>query len=600
MLKCVYILCGDKMKSKIKVFLMCFVLLCMSLFAGCSLVETNNNKLYNAVVADIYNKEGKKVAEISNRELISGYESYGNMYVQYYNYTKAQAVDMTLKQLENRKIVILEAEKLFNVNYETGEGLDEKEKGYIYDQTVESLYANLKNYYDKVLGTTEEEEKDEDEIKFEGYSKNVTLDYDENGNYVIKKLNVKDGLLDGYRPTNNILKSFYNEAEKAEIYDNFIEKGFSSDDYQKALKYYLIDLKSAEYGMNLTTDAKSMFEREIERLYKVNYENYIVQKYSENNKKSGEIASVTTDDILKLYSSKVRASYTKYAIEKDGNYGENVSSSLNDVYYFRGDEEVNKYFTVANILFKFDDAQTARYEEINKKLSESEVYDEYESDLNALYSQIKPVIRQLNEDTGIYEEIDNDFNLSVNDIIYDKIQIALKNAQTTGDVGYIGDTINNYIYTYNEDTGMFNAKSNYVIGVDKDGKAVSSFVEEFNEAGLKLYNNGRGKIGDMEVARSSFGIHVLVYTGACENLFDGIDETFELGGNAGSEEGEHAISVLANTRVNMLVDKTYLDLLYDEIYQDNYAFFEQANINFLRENYEIKVYQGRFADSLKG
>lgn len=588
------------MKSKIKVFLMCFVLLCMSLFAGCSLVETNNNKLYNAVVADIYNKEGKKVAEISNRELISGYESYGNMYVQYYNYTKAQAVDMTLKQLENRKIVILEAEKLFNVNYETGEGLDEKEKGYIYDQTVESLYANLKNYYDKVLGTTEEEEKDEDEIKFEGYSKNVTLDYDENGNYVIKKLNVKDGLLDGFRPTNNILKSFYNEAEKAEIYDNFIEKGFSSDDYQKALKYYLIDLKSAEYGMNLTTDAKSMFEREIERLYKVNYENYIVQKYSENNKKSGEIASVTTDDILKLYSSKVRASYTKYAIEKDGNYGENVSSSLNDVYYFRGDEEANKYFTVANILFKFDDAQTARYEEINKKLSESEVYDEYESDLNALYSQIKPVIRQLNEDTGIYEEIDNDFNLSVNDIIYDKIQIALKNAQTTGDVGYIGDTINNYIYTYNEDTGMFNAKSNYVIGVDKDGKAVSSFVEEFNEAGLKLYNNGRGKIGDMEVARSSFGIHVLVYTGACENLFDGIDETFELGGNAGSEEGEHAISVLANTRVNMLVDKTYLDLLYDEIYQDNYAFFEQANINFLRENYEIKVYQGRFADSLKG
>ncbi len=588
------------MKSKIKVFLMCFVLLCMSLFAGCSLVETNNNKLYNAVVADIYNKEGKKVAEISNRELISGYESYGNMYVQYYNYTKAQAVDMTLKQLENRKIVILEAEKLFNVNFKTGEGLDEKEKGYIYDQTVESLNTNLKNYYDKVLGTTEEEEKDEDEIKFEGYSKNVTLDYDENGNYVIKKLNVKDGLLDGYRPTNNILKSFYNEAEKAEIYDNFIEKGFSSEDYQKALKYYLIDLKSAEYGMNLSTDAKSMFEREIERLYKVNYENYIVQKYSENNKKSGEIASVTTDDILKLYSSKVRASYTKYVIEKDGNYGENVSSSLNDVYYFRGDEEANKYFTVANILFKFDDAQTARYEEINKKLSESEVYDEYESDLNALYSQIKPVIRQLNEDTGIYEEIDNDFNLSVNDIIYDKIQIALKNAQTTGDVGYIGDIINNYIYTYNEDTGMFNAKSNYVIGVDKDGKAVSSFVEEFNEAGLKLYNNGRGKIGDMEVARSSYGIHVLVYTGACENLFDGIDETFELGGNAGSEEGEHAISVLANTRVNMLVDKTYLDLLYDEIYQDNYAFFEQANINFLRENYEIKVYQGRFADSLKG
>ena len=125
------------MKTKIKVFLMCFVLLCMSLFTGCSLVETNNGELYNKVVADIYNKQGKKVAEITNRDLLAGYESYGSVYVQYYNYSVSQAVDMTLKQLENRKITILTAEGLFGFNFSTGEGISELEKTYLYERSEE-------------------------------------------------------------------------------------------------------------------------------------------------------------------------------------------------------------------------------------------------------------------------------------------------------------------------------------------------------------------------------------------------------------------------------------------------------------------------------
>ena len=43
--------------------------------------------------------------------------------------------------------------------------------------------------------------------------------------------------------------------------------------------------------------------------------------------------------------------------------------------------------------------------------------------------------------------------------------------------------------------------------------------------------NGEWKvvtIGDMAVARSQYGVHVLIYTGKCVNLFDGIDSTFSL------------------------------------------------------------------------
>ena len=56
---------------------------------------------------------------------------------------------------------------------------------------------------------------------------------------------------------------------------------------------------------------------------------------------------------------------------------------------------------------------------------------------------------------------------------------------------------------------------------------------------------------------------------------------------------------LYNTRVNLLVDKTYIDALYDEIYTDNFASYESANINFLREEFTFKVYKGRYPSTLK-
>ncbi len=585
---------GDSMKKRLKIFVMCFVLLAMSLFTGCSLVETNNSKLYNDVVAEIYNDAGKRVATVTNRELLSGYESYGKSYVQYNNYSVKDAVNMTLRQLENRKITIMTAEDIFGINYKTGEGLSELEKTYLYQQTIDSLNENLKSYMD----SADEETADEnEEIKFNGYDKNVTLEFDEHGQYYIKKVDKNNGLLEDFRPT--VQKSYYNAEDKAEIYTNFIDSTLASEEHERALKLYIVDLQSAEYGLGYKDNrTKAMFEREIERLYKIHYENYIIEKYSDHNKLDSDISPVTTDEILNLYSSKVRSSYAQYAIEKDSGYNEDVSGSVNDVYYFKNDADT-KYFTVANILFKFDENQEKTYNDIQKKLESSDIYDSYESDMNALYASLKPVVRTYNEATDSYEggKVDN---ASVDDIIEQKIKVALKAAQSTNDVNVIGDTINDLIYSYNEDPGMFNAAANYVIGVDSEGKAVSSFVEEFNNAGLELYNNGRGEIGDVAIARSSFGIHVLVYTGQCKNLFDGIDENFNLVSVDTDAVGKNAIEVLYSTRVNLLVDKTYFDLMYDEIYKDNFSYFEKANMNFLREKYEFKVYSKRMADSLKG
>lgn len=575
------------MKKKITGFLMCFVMLCMTLFAGCSLIETDNARYYNAVISEIRNKDGAKVAEVTNRELLSGYQSYGANFEQYYGHTKAEAVEETLRLLENRKITVLTAEKMFT--------LSSLEKTYLWEATKTAIEENLQSYYDDVVDAEDKTEEETKDVTFEGYNKTATYSI-EDGKYVINQIDKNDGLLDNYTPSVSD-KDISNEEDKLLIYQIVLDSLFNND-WQKAFNLYLKDLKLSEQGQKLSTDTKSVFLREIDRLYKINYENLMVEKYSDyNREKATNSTDVTAKNILDLYSSKVRADYTKYVFEEDSGYDADVKDKINDVYYIKTDSESTKYFTVANVLFQFSDKQSEQYKALKNKYENQDgngyTYAQYQSDLDALYSQIVPVVRQKNANTGVYEEIEAG-NLTVDEIIYDEIQIGLKTAQVTESEKFIGDTINNYIYEYNVDPGMLNAEANYVIGVDKNGKAVSSFVESFNDAGLKLYANGAGKFGDMEVARSEYGIHVLIYTGACKNLFDGVDRNFALSDSV--ENG--AIEKLASTRVNPLVDKTYFDLLYDEIFQDKFSYFETENLKVLRQDYEVKVYSGRIPSSL--
>ena len=96
------------MKKKITCLLLCLLVLCLPILTGCSLIEVNSDKYYNSVIVEIKDKNGKVVSEVTNRELISGYQSMG-YYYEYQGYSKAEAIDMTLKLLENRKIVLIKA-----------------------------------------------------------------------------------------------------------------------------------------------------------------------------------------------------------------------------------------------------------------------------------------------------------------------------------------------------------------------------------------------------------------------------------------------------------------------------------------------------------
>lgn len=575
------------MKKRFAGILMCMMMLCMSLLAGCSLVERDYNRYYSQAVAVVEHKENGKTAQVTKRELIEGYQSYGYMYEQSYGYTREESLSLTLSMLENRKITLLEAEEKFDVSENGKNGLTSEEQTYLYDQVVDALSSNLDVYYNEVTGTTSSEEESED-ITFEGYDKTAVLEF-QNGQYVIRKTQTTEDPLADYKFDSSNPKSFFDSEDYKAIYENFRENILGADeDYQKAFLEYARALRLSEYGQNLSTDTPSLFDREIQRLYNLSYENYMITKYSYSNRNSSDVSSITTSDILNMYSSKVRADYTEYVLEGDSGYDEDMQNSLNEMYYIRQDSDATKFFTVANVLFKFTDEQQEEYDAIMALSTDDGglTSDQINQRLDRLYAQITPVVRTYNENTDIYEEVEN-HSYTISDI-YNIMSSALSSAKATGNVNYIGDTINDFIYQYNEDTGMFNATNNYVIGIDSEGEVVSSFVDSFNEAAVALYDNGNGQIGDISgFVRSEYGIHVLIYTGACENLFDSI--------NVSDQE---ALEKLYDTRVNILVDKTYFDVIYDEIYVDNYTYFENNHMRYLRQEYTITEYQGRYDDLL--
>ena len=593
------------MKKKFVGLLLCFTLLSMSILTGCSLFTRNTKMYYDTVVATL-EKDGK-VINITKKELIESYSSYGAMYEQYSGYTAKEAYDMSLTLIENKKIAIEEIKSLRGIS-DDGEGLYDNEKDYLWNETLNALFDNLDSYYNDIVGE-ESAEEESDAITFEGYTKNAKIE-----NSVILKTSVSKTIMESYDFDEQNAHDYNNKEDRDLIYSNFVEfVTTSNEDYQKAFNKYRQALISSETGLNLSTDTLSLFQREIDRLYNLMFENYLVELYSEQYQDYSEESTVTINDVVQLYSSKVRKGYVQYEIEQDSTYSENMQSNPSTVYYYKQKDDT-KYFTVANVLIKFNDEQQEKYNQLYEKFygqspddgDAPEVgengydgtyyYKDYENDLNELYNSLQYIVREKdNKDNNTYTEIGRTGS-------GDELLRLIQGELSSGSEETKAKWINEYLYLYNEDTGMINAESMYVVGVDSEGNAVSSFVEPFNEAALKLYNNGNANFGDVSpLVRTNYGLHILIYTGPAineniANIQKGVDENVDWTYNEGDEKNsESVIYALYNTRLNPLVDKTYFDVLYDELNQTT-SDLQSQKLEEAKNQYTIKHYESRYSD----
>lgn len=595
------------------------MVMCMSVFTGCSLIQRNDKKYFEAPVAVISYVDGEKET-VTKRDVINGYNSYGYNYVDNYGYTKKQAVLETLETIIDQRITINAVKDYYEKNPSAGPLLNGNETTYIWDTTYEAIYNNMKTYLGEVIDNMpSSDEQSEDEANNLVYKKFESEAYLEivDGKLIIKKSTPSNTIRDEYDGRKNdsgVYVDFEyvdedgNRPFKEAMYEKLYgiigtDNSQSSRNWRNAFSNYLSDVKDNYTYIDFKSD-KECFMFELERVYTILRDNYLVEKYETiyNTQKhqGADVANVTVNDVLEHYSAKVRADYTKYANNESG-FATDIMGDTANVDYIREGNGTTNYFYVGTIKIAMSESDKALYEELKIKRDNGTISKaEFETEEAKLFARINATKRD--ETTGekiegeiitpealltkINSDIDNYKYLPTEGLsAEEKAEVDKANKAISYNKA---DAFRNYMFNYNDEDTVKNAEYNTVFGVDSNNEAVLSETftsnEEAQEEIVKLYNHGDVKIGDTtDLIKADDGYYIFFYAGKVENLFGGIDENFD------ASKRDDAIKVLSSTRINIFSEKTYFDKIYSELVKDNFSIFQNMNMNYLRETLTSKI-----------
>ena len=605
----------DKSMKKSVAILCMGLVLGGSVITGCSLVTLNYDKYYNAVAARIEYKDGSNI-EITRKELRTAYNTYG--FSQYVDngLTQEEAYTKALDYLVSKELSIREAEKKSREVNPDDAILTKQEKKYLWEKTYEAMISNIDSYLNKE--ESQEDTSNEGAVTREKFQRECELVYNPTtGEYSLELPEGEKSDFENHKFWSTGDKDTETEEGKISIYEAMLDHIKDSSENKDAYQKYLQDVRNSEKVFKLSTDAKSVFMREIDRVYGIMYDSYMVGKY-EDYICSNENNNVVIAQMLELYSSKVRNAYTTYnGVDQTSA----VKEKSGEIYYFNDGID---WFYVTQILIKFDSEEQAKYDKYTeeiKKLKNNEetngaLIEDYEKKIDNLYKNLAG-IKRVETSSNVYEEKEN-ITAENSKVVFEEI-VGLVNSKKTN-LEKI-EKFDDLIYVYNEDPGIMNTTYNYIVGVDYTQPTIdennivtpytvySNWVEEFNKAAIELYNHGAGQIGDiygvkvdgsdytLEVddstdsykglIRTSYGVHIMMYAGEAKNLFSGIDENFEA--------KESDIQVLYNTRLKSSTSKTYFDLLYEECVPEGSSIAQSIDLNRLKsETSDIKYFPQAF------
>ena len=626
------------MKKKIFSLVLCLIM-CMSVLTGCNLFGTDIEGYYNAVVATInydYTLNGQQYTyseDITKRELIDAYNSYGYNYSQNYGYSMEDAIDMTLDNLINTKLMLTDVKNHF------GDDLfDDAETTYLWRETYYSFYENLQSYYNDLMGIDDEEDSsssdEEEPVVYEKYEKNAAL-YDKgNQKYGVKRVTAvetvrgsDDILYYDLGDGKQIAYNYEKEVDGVYVFKEMIRDTISNltldTNWEEAFDQYMSAVRE-NYSYEDLKGEEKCFYFELDRIYEIVRDNYLVQRYEELYNRYAESGSTLTnvraEDIVNYYNNEVRADYDKYSNDSETFETDVLSNSTLVDYVYEGINATN-YFNVGVIKIDFKDKTLEDLDTIKNNEDYGAYVDAVENLYNSMYVSVKDETTGeviIDEKTGkevtvtasellklINDEMvkTKDY-LDLDTILADENEVngilELKGYETSISqeqkeqivrsyvedynrlVAYEkADAFVKYYYYYNDDTTFLNTDKNAVFGIARDGSVVysSQYSESQNDAfdaALKeLYNNGNAQVGDTSgIIRTDDGIYILFYAGAVENLYPGVTKDFAL--------TVSDITTLAKVRVNIFSEKKIFDYIYDELYEeDQFSNFEEANLNYL-------------------
>ena len=582
------------------------LMVCVSIFAGCSLTERNDKAYYEAVVATICYKDGTK-EDIQKRELITAYNSYGYNYVENSGMTLEDAFYETLDSIVDRRLTTKAVEDYYEQHTEEGKFLTDSETTYLWDQTYTAVYGNFKTYFEEItgvkVGDAEDANEEADKSIFVDYSAKVEVDED----LQIVKKNAAKNVRSSYEARK------YNESAydyelmvggeyifKQLMYNKLISLTTMSDvesakAWKSAYNNYVSDIKESYKYLNMK-NGKDAFYFEMDRVYDILKSNYMVEKYNaifdQNQNPDVVVSNVTVDQILKHYEAKIQEDYVKFNLKNDAtSFETGILTDTANIDYILDTNNAVQYFNYAYIKLDITEWQKQALAELNEAY---ETPENYATKKKAILSTNNFEAKIRNAETGKVEG-----SISATQML-ERIETAVDGAGEN--VDEIARAFRPFLYLYNDDDTLKGAEYNAVAGVDPTtNKVVASEKidgDNLKDALYALYKNGEAKIGDLsELVVTEDACYLFFYAGKVENLFGGINENFTFK----ASERKAVVDLLRSTKLNIFSSKTLFDKLYEECITDNFAVFQNLDANAMRVKFtdEIKYIKSNVKDLYK-
>ncbi len=572
----------ERKVAKIKLFKMSVLMLCMLLvpaFAGCTLVTTNVDKQLNEVVANYDNGR----VTVTREQLIMTYNSIGNSRYDNSSTVTEEGVEKTLDLALDRSILVdfltaddkqaereaLGIDKIVLTTYEANE-VWRNVYSYI-NSSVKSYETELREADNAVISSDEEESSDS--TAYSAYEKKYTYYQDDDGKYILEYINADETVenksiaiydinsdktfAEKAKDAYNNFRTTYWEYTDSKVMDPTFETKTSYSD--KAWNKYINALIRAEADRNLSKEPAEVFLRRVQEIYQVYYQNQVLTRL-QNDFNDQNLVTIN------MVATKFKELYSAQKEQFDANpsaFDSLVSTSAEKIYYMY---DTTGYFKVNHILVKFSDDQTKRIEAEKTKLSNLQITkSQYEANVQAIKSETKAY----NRDTKEYESLDS-------------FMAKLKNAlnAVSGEEARMA-VFREFMHRYSQDDNTLNAESCYYIPTDS---SKDTMQEDFANVSRELYNDGKGQVSAIKgFAETSYGYHVIMYTGEAERVSD-----------AGSNET--ILSNLDAYRLNPLYNKTMLDKVIESVTLTSYSQYESNILNQVKAGKTITKKPSAYKD----
>lgn len=543
------------MKKKLLTILALCVF-CLSFLTGCNLIETDTKLDLAQVVATVGDEEYKD--EITKSDLLSVVLSQGSSYIQQ-GMSVEDVVNGFFDVLVQRRILVQEAVKAIiadkKLDTTLAEVLTEKDgskvseqmkplleqTGVSGDNMVWRLYNTAYNAAleaeEKQIKTSIDKYKLEDDEDYvapsteEKTKRPVRTDADEDQPVAKKKFKYRNAAGDKYGES----------VEDGTEYDS-TEKGYikrAYKDYVSAIEGndFFDEGKSWDYYIN------SYFERMLveqleAQLIEVHTELLEKQLMNEIGSADKSDAEIKESELFKELEQRYTSLQTAQGQQFEANIDANITQieGLSDTTYLLYNAAKGQYGFVRHILFKFNDVQTMKLNEIKAQDLSDKAKEDARNEL-AQKITVKD-LREENEETGFtptgdkwgsVAEFMGFFNTAFGgtdttekntygDTIYKATavpnyistsEIPSENPRTeTTDIALIKDKFIDYEYAYSDDTASLGSSTNMLLNQFTDPfLSNQKYVTEFSEASRNVINTG---IGTYTTVVTDYGIHLIL------------------------------------------------------------------------------------------